>query len=127
MKRFGLFLITILALASAGCQKEPEGGGEVSQFTIVGTTDGVILPEWKAQEEIMVVCADEVYTFAADKAGKTANFTEAEGLLTAKVIADNPVAAYANCTNMFGSFKIMAEQTWKDGKTLLSFRLMHIL
>ena len=116
MKRFGLFLITILALASAGCQKEPEGGGEVSQFTIVGTTDGVILPEWKAQEEIMVVCADEVYAFAADKAGKTANFTEAEGLLTAEVIADNPVAAYANCTNMFGSFKIMAEQTWKDGK-----------
>lgn len=116
MKRFGLFLFTILALASAGCQKEPEGGGEVSQFTIVGTTDGVILPEWKAQEEIMVVCADEVYAFAADKAGKTANFTEAEGLLTAEVIADNPVAAYANCTNMFGSFKIMAEQTWKDGK-----------
>lgn len=116
MKRFGLFLFTILALASAGCQKEPEGDGEVSQFTIVGTTDGVILPEWKAQEEIMVVCADEVYAFAADKAGKTANFTEAEGLLTAEVIADNPVAAYANCTNMFGSFKIMAEQTWKDGK-----------
>jgi hypothetical protein len=55
-----------------------------------------------------------MYIFAADKAGKTANFTEEEGLLTAELIGNNPVAAYLNCTNMFGSFKIQAEQMWKN-------------
>ena len=110
------FILPLLALAFAGCEKEPqEGPEEVKQFTIVASTDGTILPEWKAEDEITVVCNDEMYTFAADKAGKTANFTEAEGFLTAEVIGNNPVAAYVNCTNMFGSFKIQAEQNWTDG------------
>ena len=109
-------MLSLLALASVGCEKEPQNGPEeATQFTIVATTDGTILPEWKAQDEITVVCNDEMYIFAADKAGKTANFTEAEGFLTAEVIGSNPVAAYVNCTNMFGAFKIQAEQTWKDG------------
>lgn len=108
-------MLSLLALASAGCQKEPQGGqDEANQLTIVATTDGAILPEWKAQDEITVVCNDEMYIFAADKAGKTANFTEEEGLLTAELIGNNPVAAYLNCTNMFGSFKIQAEQVWKN-------------
>lgn len=108
-------MLSLLALASAGCQKEPQGGqDEDNQLTIVATTDGAILPEWKAQDEITVVCNDEMYIFAADKAGKTANFTEEEGLLTAELIGNNPVAAYLNCTNMFGSFKIQAEQVWKN-------------
>ena len=116
MKKLGFFTLSFLALASVGCEKEPQGGPEeVNQFTIVASTDGAILPEWKAQDEITVVCNDEMYTFAADKAGKTANFTEAEGFLTAELIGNNPVAAYVNCTNMFGAFKIQAEQTWKDG------------
>lgn len=111
-----LLTLSLLALAFTGCEKEPqEGPGEVKQFTIVATTDGAILPEWKAQDEITVVCNDEMYTFAADKAGKTANFTEPDGLLTAELIGENPVAAYVNCTNMFGSFKIQAEQNWTDG------------
>lgn len=111
-----IFTLSLLALAFAGCEKEPQGGpGEVKQFTIVASTDGTILPEWKAQDEITVVCNDEMYTFATDKAGKTAEFTEAEGFLTAEVIGNNPVAAYVNCTNMFGSFKIQAEQNWTDG------------
>ena len=110
------FILPLLALAFAGCEKEPQNGPEESkQFTIVASTDGTILPEWKAEDEITVVCNDEMYTFAADKAGKTANFTEAEGFLTAEVIGNNPVAAYVNCTNMFGSFKIQAEQNWTDG------------
>ena len=108
-------MLSLLALASVGCQKEPQGGqDEANQLTIVATTDGAILPEWKAQDEITVVCNDEMYIFAADKAGKTANFTEEEGLLTAELIGNNPVAAYLNCTNMFGSFKIQAEQVWKN-------------
>ena len=110
------FILPLLALAFAGCEKEPqEGPEEVKQFTIVASTDGTILPEWKAEDEITVVCNDEMYTFATDKAGKTAEFTEAEGFLTAEVIGNNPVAAYVNCTNMFGSFKIQAEQNWTDG------------
>ena len=110
------FILPLLALAFAGCEKEPqEGPEEVKQFTIVATTDGTILPEWKAEDEITVVCNDEMYTFATDKAGKTAEFTEAEGFLTAEVIGNNPVAAYVNCTNMFGSFKIQAEQNWNEG------------
>lgn len=116
MKKLGFFMLSLLALASAGCQKEPQGGAdEAGQFTIVASTDGAILPDWKAQDEITVVCNDEMYTFTADKDGKTANFTEAEGFLTAELIGKNPVAAYVNCTNMFGSFKIQAEQTWKNG------------
>lgn len=116
MKKLGFFTLSLLALASVGCEKQPQNEPEeAKQFTIVASTDGTILPEWKAQDEITVVCNDEMYTFAADKAGKTANFTEAEGFLTAEVIGGNPVAAYVNCTNMFGSFKIQAEQTWKDG------------
>lgn len=116
MKKLGFFMLSLLALASAGCQKEPQGGAdEAGQFTIVASTDGAILPDWKAQDEITVVCNDEMYTFTADKDGKTANFTEAEGFLTAELIGKNPVAAYVNCTNMFGSFKVQAEQTWKNG------------
>ena len=115
MKKLGFFALSLLALASVGCEKEPQNGPEeANQFTIVATTDGTILPDWKAQDEITVVCNDEMYTFVAEKAGKTANFTEAEGFLTAEVIGNNPVAAYVNCTNMFGSFKIQAEQTWKN-------------
>lgn len=110
------FILPLLALAFAGCEKEPQNGPEeVKQFTIVASTDGTILPEWKAEDEITVVCNDEMYTFATDKAGKTAEFTEAEGFLTAEVIGNNPVAAYVNCTNMFGSFKIQAEQNWNEG------------
>lgn len=109
-------MLSLFALASVGCEKQPQNGPEeAKQLTIIASTDGTILPEWKAQDEITVVCNDEMYTFAADKAGKTANFTEAEGFLTTELIGNNPVAAYVNCTNMFGSFKIQAEQTWKDG------------
>lgn len=116
MKKLGLFTLSLLALASVGCEKQPQNEPEeAKQLTIVASTDGTILPEWKAQDEITVVCKDEMYTFVADKAGKTANFTEAEGFLTADVIGNEPVAAYVNCTNMFGAFKIQAEQTWKDG------------
>ena len=115
MKR-SIFTLSLLALAFVGCDKEPqEGPGDVKQFTIVASTDGTILPEWSAEDEITVVCNDEMYTFAADKAGKTANFTEPEGFLTAELIGDSPVAAYVNCTNMFGSFKLQAEQNWVDG------------
>lgn len=111
-----IFTLSLLALAFVGCDKEPqEGPGDVKKFTIVASTDGTILPEWKAEDEITVVCNDEMYTFAADKAGKTADFTEPEGLLTAELIGDSPVAAYVNCTNMFGSFKIQAEQNWANG------------
>lgn len=110
------FTLSLLALAFVGCDKEPqEGPEEVKQFTIVASTDGNILPEWNAEDEITVVSNDEMYTFAADKAGKTANFTEPEGLLNAELIGDNPVAAYVNCTNMYGSFKILAEQNWVNG------------
>ena len=116
MKKSRFFILPLLALAFAGCEKEPqEGKEEAKQFTIVATTDGTILPEWKAEDEITVVCNDEMYTFATAQAGKTANFTEAEGFLTAEVIGNNPVAAYVNCTNMFGSFKIQAEQNWNNG------------
>lgn len=116
MKKSSFYLLSLLALASIGCEKEPEGdAGDAKQFTIVATTDGTILPEWKAEDEITVVCNKEMYTFAAEAAGKTANFTEAEKLLTAELIGQNPVTAYVNCTNMFGSFKIQAEQNWKDG------------
>ena len=115
MKKLSFYLLSLLALASVGCEKELDGGETGSkQLTIIATTDGTILPEWKAQDEIMVVCNDEMYTFAAEGAGKTANFTEAEGFLTAELIGKNPVAAYVNCTNMFGLFKIQAEQMWKN-------------
>ena len=116
MKKLGIFTLSLLALAFAGCEKEPQNEPvEAKQLTIVASTDGAILPEWKAEDEITVVCNEEMYIFSADKAGKTANFTEAEGVLTAELIGDNPIAAYMNCTNMFGSFKIQAEQTWKTG------------
>ena len=116
MKKLSFYLLSLLALAFAGCEKEKEGGaGNSAQLTIVASTDGAILPNWKAQDEITVVCDDEMYTFAADAPGKTANFTEAEKLLTTEIIGSNPVAAYLNCTNMFGSFKIQAEQNWRNG------------
>ena len=116
MKKLSFYLLSLLALAFAGCEKEKEGGaGNSAQLTIVASTDGAILPNWKAQDEIIVVCDDEMYTFAADAPGKTANFTEEENLLSAQLIGSNPVAAYLNCTNMFGSFKIQAEQNWKNG------------
>ena len=116
MKKLSYYLLGLLALASVGCEKEPEGGaGNSAQLTSVASTDGAILPNWKAEDEIIVVCDDEMYTFAADAPGKTANFTEEENLLSAQLIGSNPVAAYLNCTNMFGSFKIQAEQNWKNG------------
>ena len=60
MKKLSFYLLPLLALASAGCEKEPEGGsGDSTQFTIVASTDGAILPNWKAQDEIIVVCDDE--------------------------------------------------------------------
>jgi len=115
MKR-KLFFISLLALASVACEKEPDAGDSTAkELTITATTDGAILPEWKSQDEILVTCNDEVYTFVTDKGGKTADFTDAEGLLTSELVGDSPVAAYLNCTNMFGAFKIQAEQTWKNG------------
>ena len=91
MKKLSFYLLPLLALASAGCEKESEGGaGDSTQFTIVASTDGAILPNWKAQDEIVVVCDDEMYTFTADAPGKTANFTEAEKLLSTQLIGSNP-------------------------------------
>ena len=59
MKKLGFFALSLLALASVGCEKEPQNGPEeANQFTIVATTDGTILPDWKAQDEITVVCND---------------------------------------------------------------------
>ena len=115
MKKTLFFMLPLMVLA-ASCEQEPQGGpGEAQELTITASTDGAIMPEWAAQEEIMVVCGEEVYTFAADKTGKTASFTDTEGKLTADIVGDNPVAAYRNCTNMFGTFRIQAEQTYADG------------
>lgn len=118
MKNLKLYLLPFLAAAAlASCEKEPDGGNtpEAKQLTIVASVDGTVIPEWKADDEIKVVCADELYTFTADKAGKTANFTEEEGTLTSDMVGNNPIAAFYNCTNMYGSFRIQAEQTYKDG------------
>ena len=110
------YLFPLLALALA-CEKEQPGPGQqqAQELTIVATTDGTIIPEWKADDQIKVVYAEEMYTFAADKAGKSASFTDTEGKLTADMIKEGPVSAYYNCTNMFGTFRIQAEQTYKDG------------
>lgn len=110
------YLFPLFALALA-CEKEPQGPEQqqAQELTIVASTDGTIIPEWKADDQIKVVYAEEMYTFAADKAGKSASFTDTEGKLTADMIKEGPVSAYYNCTNMFGTFRIQAEQTYKDG------------
>ena len=110
------YLLPLLALAA--CEKEPQvETPEAKELTIVASADGAIIPEWKAADEIKVVYAEEMYTFAADKAGKTASFKISEGNLTADMIKEGPVSAYYNCTNMFGTFRIQAEQSYKDGKS----------
>ena len=78
------YLFPLLALALA-CEKEPQGPEQqqAQELTIVASTDGTIIPEWKADDQIKVVYAEEMYTFAADKAGKSASFTDTEGKLTA--------------------------------------------
>lgn len=113
-------LFSLLAVASlASCQKEPVGGEETAtsnSLTIVAVTDGVLVPEWAAGDEIKVACDGKSYDFTTDAAGKTAKFTD-DGSLTADKIGDNAVTAYFNCTSARGAFRISGQQTYKDGKS----------
>ena len=119
MKKFFTLLTVGIAAAAAmaGCQKEnmDEDPGANQGFTLKAVTDGEIYPEFRAGDEIMVVCADEVYGFSTEKGGKTADFTETEGRLTTEIIGNNPVSALFNCSNMYGTFRIQSEQTYENG------------
>ena len=119
MKKF-IPLLTIGIIAAAaltGCQKEnlDEDPNSNQDFTVKASADGEIYPEFRTGDEIMVICADEVYTFSTEKGGKTADFKDTESRLTAEIIGNNPVSALFNCSNMYGTFRIQAEQTYGNG------------
>jgi len=120
MKKAKLLFCSMLALVcfAPSCSKEENEGEDSSKkaLSIVATVDGTVVESWKASDEIKVVVADEMYSFTTTAAGKTATFTEPEGTLTAKMIADNPVIAYYGCSNMYGTFRISAEPKVENGE-----------
>ena len=113
--RFYTYCGAAMVLMSVfGCTKDPEMQPK-KELTIVAATDGEIYKEWKAGDKIKVVYEDELYTFAASKNGKTADFIDPEKKLSSDMLDGKPVYAYFNCSNMYGGFKIQAEQTYGAG------------
>ncbi len=119
MKTLNHYILIMMAVLSlAACKKEnltPEG--ENNQLTVLASIDGNLGKEWKSGDEIKVVVADELYTFSTAQAGVSSEFTEEEGILTADIIGSNAVTAYHNCANMYGTFRIQAEQQYENGSS----------
>ncbi len=108
-------MMAVLSLAACKKETNPASDGEKKEFTISASVDGGLGNEWKSGDEIKVVVNDELYTFTTNQAGTSSEFTEEEGLLTAEIIGENAVTAYHDCANMYGTFRIQAEQEYGNG------------
>ena len=102
-------------MLAVSCKENGPEQPENKTLSILATVDGTLVKEWKASDEIKVVVADEMYTFTTSGSGRSATFTEPEGLLTAAKVGTNPVSAYYGCSSMFGTFRISSEPQWEGG------------
>ncbi len=118
MKRTNYFILAVAAFAAlVGCVKEEQNGDTPeSQFlTVIAAVDGAVVKTWNSGDVIKVVCGEEMYDFKTSETAANAKFIQSEEKLTAEMIGDAGVAAFANCRTMYGAFNISPEQTWAAG------------
>lgn len=118
MKRTNYFILAVAAFAAlVGCVKEEQNGETLeSQFlTVNAAVDGAVVKTWNSGDVIKVVCGEEMYDFKTSETAANAKFIQSEEKLTAEMIGDAGVAAFANCRTMYGAFNISPEQTWAAG------------
>lgn len=118
MKRTNYFILAVAAFAAlVGCVKEEQNGETPeSQFlTVNAAVDGAVVKTWNSGDVIKVVCGEEMYDFKTSETAANAKFIQSEEKLTAEMIGDAGVAAFANCRTMYGAFNISPEQTWAAG------------
>ncbi len=112
-------LIPLLAaFVMAGCKEDdntPQQPTGSDGFTVTASVEGNLGTAWEPGDEIKVVCGDEIYTFVTAAGGATATFTSKDDNLSAAMVGSNPVTGYANCSSMFGTFRIQTEQQVNDG------------
>ena len=105
-----IFLTALAALALlASCNKENGGKEDVGkkELTIKASINNEGL-SWKANDEILVTCDGEAYSFKTTGNGQSADFTSADGL-TQEMVGINPLTAFYGCTQ-FGAFTIPQNQ-----------------
>lgn len=115
MKRTNYFILAVAAFAAlVGCVKEEQNSETPeSQFlTVNAAVDGAVVKTWNSGDVIKVVCGEEMYDFKTSETAANAKFIQSEEKLTAEMIGDAGVAAFANCRTMYGAFNISPEQTW---------------
>ncbi|MBQ8837690.1 MAG: hypothetical protein IJ005_00045 [Bacteroidales bacterium] len=113
-------LVRILIAAAAftavlaGCKKDEltEGKKPSEGLTVNAAVDGTVVTAWTASDKMTVVVGEEMYEYVTTQSGANAAFTDKNGILTADMVGDNPVAAFVNCRSMFGAFNISPEQTY---------------
>jgi hypothetical protein len=118
MKRTNYFILAFAAFAAlVGCVKEEQNSETPeSQFlTVNAAVDGAVVKTWNSGDVIKVVCGEEMYDFKTSETAANAKFIQSEEKLTAEMIGDAGVAAFANCRTMYGAFNISPEQTWTAG------------
>lgn len=118
MKRTNYFILAVAAFAAlVGCVKEEQNSETPeSQFlTVNAAVDGAVVKTWNSGDVIKVVCGEEMYDFKTSETAANAKFIQSEEKLTAEMIGDAGVAAFANCRTMYGAFNISPEQTWAAG------------
>ena len=118
MKKTNYFFLAVAVCAAlAGCVKEdPKDETPESQFlTVKATVDGSVVKTWNSGDVIKVVCGEEMYDFKTTETAANATFVQSEEKLSAEMIGDAGVAAFANCRTMYGAFNISPEQTWTAG------------
>ena len=118
MNRTNYFILAVAAFAAlVGCVKEEQNSETPeSQFlTVNAAVDGAVVKTWNSGDVIKVVCGEEMYDFKTSETAANAKFIQSEEKLTAEMIGDAGVAAFANCRTMYGAFNISPEQTWAAG------------
>ena len=118
MKKTNYFFLAVAVCAAlAGCVKEdPKDETPESQYlTVKATVDGSVVKTWNSGDVIKVVCGEEMYDFKTTETAADATFVQSEEKLSAEMIGDAGVAAFANCRTMYGAFNISPEQTWTAG------------
>lgn len=116
MKTMNRYLFPLFALLALIACTEDDTSTDTGNdaFRIIASLDASA-GAWQSGDQIKVVCADELYTCTTAESGQSVEFADQDRRLSDALIGKNPVSAYRNCTSMYGTFRIQAEQTANDG------------